>query len=237
MAIVAMFSVFLFSFAHADRSVGEVERIMGDVIASSFYGSKRQLGSNDLIYQGDILKTARDAEVLITFKDGSNFLISENSEVTIDEMLYDRFSQEGRFIVRLIRGALLIVSGELKHKDQGSMQVRTNLATMGIRGTKAFVQVLPDEEKFVLLEPEKNETSTSIHVSSQWGGTLVDKINHGSILKSGQAPTSQSATNLGEIDTQFSLLERPSRRKFAVTSAQEIGFIDSLWRVVKQRLE
>lgn len=235
---VVVVLAFLFPFAvQADQSIGEVQRIKGDVFASSFYGAKRQLGKNDLIYQGDIINTANGGEVFILFEDGSNFLISEDSEIVIDEMVYDQYTKEGRFISRLVRGTLLLVSGNLKNKENDVMRIKTNMTTIGIRGTKAFIQVEDDKERFVLLEPEKNEGNTSIHIASKWGSSVVDKINHESYIVPGEAPALQTPTNLSDIDSEFTILENPSRRKFAMESLREAGFLESLWNVVKERFK
>jgi hypothetical protein len=235
--LFAALAFFSMTAAHADQSVGEIQEVKGDIVAASFYGAKRQLEVRDLVYQGDILSTSNGSEALILFKDGSNFLVGSDSEIVIDEMIYDQYTKDGRFISRLIRGALLVVSGQLNNKDKDVMKIKTSLATIGIRGTKLFLKVDSKKEQFVLLQPEKNEGPTSIHVSSKWGATLVDKINHGTIVQNGKAPTDQQLVNLGTIDKNFSILEKPSKRKFAVAPTQEAGFFESVWRLVEDRLK
>ncbi len=86
------------------------------------------------IQPGDVLKTGKDAHLVGVSGDDA-LLIRENSELEIAG------AKEVRRFFRLVTGALLTVLGP---KKQG-FDVRTPVATMGVRGTGIYTEVDPEK--------------------------------------------------------------------------------------------
>jgi hypothetical protein len=63
--------------------------------------------------------------------------IAPNSEVVIDEFVYNPGEGSGRMVTSLTKGALRFVGGQLSHGGQAT--VNTPSATIGIRGGTSII--------------------------------------------------------------------------------------------------
>src|ERR1700684_190616 len=70
--------------------------------------------------------------VQLLFTDKSSMSIAPNTDIVIDEYVYDPNAQHGHMLVALTKGALRFVGGQLSH--QGEATITTPAATIGIRG-------------------------------------------------------------------------------------------------------
>src|ERR1700692_1658991 len=68
----------------------------------------------------------------LLFTDKSSMSIAPNTDIVIDEYVYDPNAQNGHMLVSLTKGALRFVGGQLSH--QGEASIRTWAANIGIRG-------------------------------------------------------------------------------------------------------
>jgi hypothetical protein len=78
------------------------------------------------------IKTTPQGSVQLLFLDRSTLSIAPNSEIVIDEFVYNPGAGSGHMAVSLAKGALRLVGGQLSH--QGEASVTTPNATIGIRG-------------------------------------------------------------------------------------------------------
>lgn len=75
----------------------------------------------------------------LIFLDGSALTIGPNSDVTLDEYVYDADRGVGRTAISIARGVLRFVGGGISKRTP--VEIRTPTATMGIRGGVAIVEV------------------------------------------------------------------------------------------------
>ncbi len=92
------------------------------------------------IVTGDVIVTA-DGSIGITFNDDSLLSAGPNSELSIDQFVFDSTTHRGAFDTSLKRGTLAAVSGKLVKERPESMRVKTPAAIMGVRGTEFLVRV------------------------------------------------------------------------------------------------
>ena len=90
---------------------------------------------------GDRLVTGKDGRISLTFIDNTRFAVGPNSQVSVSEFNYDRTRQKGRFLTRVDRGSLAVVSGKIAKSDRDAMKVRTPNTLLGVRGTKFIIAV------------------------------------------------------------------------------------------------
>lgn len=111
---------------------------------------------DDLVYQGDVVKTGADGALGITFVDGTSFKISSNARMELNELVYDPKSSSNSMVFSLGKGSFTFLAGAVA--KTGNMKVETPVATMGIRGTAPQVQILDDGSvKFsTLIEENKS---------------------------------------------------------------------------------
>jgi hypothetical protein len=117
------------------QAIGRVLVYMGDVKATN-RGSTRTLGRDSKVYKGDTLKTADRTFTQIRMKDGALIALRPDTEIRLEEYNYNG-AQDGteRSILDLVRGGFRTITGAIGHKNKQNYQVRTTIATIGIRGT------------------------------------------------------------------------------------------------------
>ncbi len=120
------------SSAQADERAGSTVRVQPDSYQrSGFFPFGLDVG--DEIYQEAKVYTEAYGSVEILFDDGTNMVISPNSEIVVDEFVYSPDSRTGKAVISLGAGALRMISGRL---SSDSYQVKTRVATIGVRGTE-----------------------------------------------------------------------------------------------------
>jgi hypothetical protein len=68
----------------------------------------------------------------LLFTDKSSMSIAPNTDIVIDEYVYNPDAKDGQMLVSLTKGALRFVGGQLSH--QGEATITTSAANIGIRG-------------------------------------------------------------------------------------------------------
>ncbi|MBF0380055.1 MAG: FecR domain-containing protein [Magnetococcales bacterium] len=96
-------------------------------------GEKTTPVVNDKVFVGQTLLTADASRAEITFRDGAKFVVGPNSEVELDEFLFNPAESKTVNNINVVQGAFQYNSG-FAVKSQ-SFVMRTPLASLGIRGT------------------------------------------------------------------------------------------------------
>jgi hypothetical protein len=83
------------------------------------------------------IQTGTGGSVQLLFLDKTSMTIGPNSDLTIDEYVYDPTGNTGKIAATLGKGALRFVGGQISHN--GDAEIRTANAVIGIRGGTAFI--------------------------------------------------------------------------------------------------
>src|SRR5712692_5669563 len=86
----------------------------------------------DVIFNEHIT-TAENGQTQLMFLDESAMTIGPNSDVTIDQFVYDPKSGTGKLAMSATRGLLRYVGGKLSKQDD-AVTLRTSTATLAVRG-------------------------------------------------------------------------------------------------------
>lgn len=190
------------SAADAAPSAGQVSKMTGNNVAEARQpdGTARKLNVGDDVYSGEHVWTDKRTTVDIKFADKSRFSLGPNTEFVIEKFKYNKGAKEDAFHSRIVKGIFRFVSGLIAHARGRDMQVRTRVATIGIRGTHVQGEVTDREEKdgktvdasakIVLLEPEEAGKKTSIVVSNEYGSVVIDKPGYGTEIPDEKSPPS-----------------------------------------------
>jgi hypothetical protein len=81
----------------------------------------------------------------LLFTDKSSMSIAPNTDIVIDEYVYDPNANSGHMLATLTKGALRYVGGQLSH--QGATTITTSAANIGIRGGTVTVILGPNGVK------------------------------------------------------------------------------------------
>jgi hypothetical protein len=83
----------------------------------------------------------------LLFTDKSSMSIAPNTDIVIDEYVYDPNANSGHMLATLTKGALRYVGGQLSH--QGATTITTSAANIGIRGGTATIILGPNGTKVI----------------------------------------------------------------------------------------
>lgn len=116
--------------------VGITTAVRPGVVATSA-GDRVVYIGNSVAY-GERFKTDGTGVMHILFMDQSSMTLGPNSELVIDEFVFNPESRRGSIAVNLVKGALRVVGGFISkfNNPQGfsAARVQTTTATIGIRG-------------------------------------------------------------------------------------------------------
>ncbi len=158
--------------------IGSVETLVGDVTVTHADGTSFSVNIGDKLYQGDTIETGGDGGIGVVFADTSTLALSEDAELILDEMVYDPGTQEGSSIISLVEGSMDFVSGQIAKISPDAVSITTPVATIGIRGTKVFVEYVDGEFRAVnLLEPTLDGEAAGEIVLFDLEGNPLGTIN------------------------------------------------------------
>lgn len=122
---------------------GRAGFVKGDAMVRSPSSHARPLGSGNPVYNGDTVITAADSFAVLVFADKSRVTLMPNTEFKVERVEFKIAQPErSESIFNLLRGGLRAVSGLVGHKGRGNYQMRTAVATIGIRGTDWTAQCI-----------------------------------------------------------------------------------------------
>ena len=133
------------SLAYAAEAAGTVKTAQGTVFverAVNGGGSAKQiLHVGDAVLEGDRLETGPDGAAGITLRDDSLVSLGPNAAFDLERFSFDPASNHGTFFGKVVRGAMMFVTGLVAKTSPSSMKISTPTATIGIRGTEFIVDV------------------------------------------------------------------------------------------------
>lgn len=117
---------------------GRAGFVRGDVQARAGNGDRvRAVTTGGPIYSGDTLVTAAGGMAVLLFKDKSRVTLLPETEFRVEHLVFDETKpEEGRGFFALVRGGLRAVSGAIGKYGRRDYQMRTPVATIGIRGSE-----------------------------------------------------------------------------------------------------
>ena len=115
----------------ANARIGTAVAVRNQVTAAQT-GQERRLAVGNAVFQDDLVRTGVDSIAQLLFADQTTLSVGPRSEIRLDRYVYDPSRSVGDVAVSLTSGALRFISGQ---QDPRSYQVRTPVATIGVRGT------------------------------------------------------------------------------------------------------
>jgi hypothetical protein len=126
--------------------------------------------------------------VQLLFTDKSSMSIAPNTDIVIDEYVYDPNANNGHMLVSLTKGALRFVGGQLSH--QGEASITTSAANIGIRG--GTVTVIQGQNGVKVIN-----VSGIIKIVNGTGTFLLTRSDFGVLIQGWNTPIQ----DLGRIPT------------------------------------
>jgi hypothetical protein len=130
--------------------------------------TQRVLTLKSPLYEGDYLMTAPSSYAVLVFRDGGRVTVDEKTEYQINEYQYQ--TKKETFIQTLFKGGLRILTGTIGKINQEAYQLKTPVATIGIRGTGFDVRYIKKCQKEAVCFQQKEGLFSQV-----WHGSIVQK--------------------------------------------------------------
>jgi hypothetical protein len=117
-----------------------VESVKGEVTIISSEMTVRAV-QNMKVIPGDSIRTGANSSVGLIFDDDTVVSLGPDSEMEIDEFLFDPAERQLSFIARMIKGTFSFITGQIAKLAPQKVILETPGATLGVRGTKFVVEV------------------------------------------------------------------------------------------------
>lgn len=115
----------------ADGNIGAAVAVRNQV-TGVHGGQQRALAVGNRVFANDRINTGANSVAQLMFTDQTTLSIGPRSQVTLDRYVYDPNRSAGDVAVSFTAGAMRFVTG---NQDPHSYQVRTPVASIGVRGT------------------------------------------------------------------------------------------------------
>jgi hypothetical protein len=192
----------------ASANAARVDFAVGNVTAVSADGRTRPLARGSEIEVGDTVNT-QQGRAQLRFQDGAYMSLQPETAFKIEQFRFVEQGQGGdNIVMHLLKGGMRTITGLIGRANRRNYKFRTEVATIGIRGTEYSVRYTNSIEVFC--------AEGSISVENE-GGTLPLNSGEGAqVLSAEAAPT--------KTDAPPSLLPTPTTQQLAepVNPIQEL---------------
>lgn len=122
------------------ESIGFIKSVSGEV---HLVGDKSSVQAypNMKVLEGDTLKTGVASSVGLIFEDDTVVSLGPESEMVVDDFLFNPIEGELSFVARMIKGTFSFITGQIAKLAPQKVIFETPDATLGVRGTKFAVKI------------------------------------------------------------------------------------------------
>jgi hypothetical protein len=123
--------------------IGGIGAIRGDIEITSPNGQTRKGAPGMPVYLNDHVHTRSNARLQVVLADETVFTMGPDSDMVLDEFVYDPNTSVGKITARWTKGVFRFVSGKVARESPSNMKVIGPTSTIGIRGTDFQVALDP----------------------------------------------------------------------------------------------
>jgi hypothetical protein len=171
--------------------IGAAAAIHGAVYRVASDGRQEPITSGMQVSLNDHIVTGPGGHMQILLLDETVFTVGPDSDMTLDEFVYDPSTSAGKVTARITKGIFRFVTGKVARIDPEHMKVKLPVGTIGIRGTDLSLKYEPGGEGYIKL------ARGEIEITPANGGTpfLVEPGQKAAIHADGTiAPPNASRT-------------------------------------------
>jgi hypothetical protein len=121
-----------------EEPIGNVATLSGSASVTRS-NETTPLKPRDDIYLNDIVQTGANSALGITFIDATTFNLKANTQIIIDNYVYQDGGKQNAGVFDVAKGTAAFVAAAVA--KTGDMKITTPTATLGIRGTTGLVEV------------------------------------------------------------------------------------------------
>jgi hypothetical protein len=171
---------------NAPVRIGVAGAVSGLVKATSPGTTARDIRSGSPLYLNDQVITDAKGKLQLMLLDETVSTVGPNSDLTLDEFVYDPSSDSGKVAAKVTKGAFRFVTGKVARKDPANMKVKLSVGTIGIRGTMVGGIATPESSQVMLLGPgggnNAGENPGAIALSNGGAPVIVTQPGFGAVM-------------------------------------------------------
>ncbi|MFD2261618.1 FecR domain-containing protein [Lacibacterium aquatile] len=172
------------------QPIGRIDTVAGQGTITRVDGSVVQATKGLPVFQGDLVETPKGGKIGVVFVDNTTFALGENGQMRMDELVYNPTSKQGTLGLSMLKGAFVLVTGEIAPSSTDAMTIRTPVGTIGIRGTKIAGGIDAENGLVLSLLPDPVGRPAAVVVSNAAGTQFITEANTGLQIQSyNSAPT------------------------------------------------
>jgi len=130
----------------AATPAGSVKNISGEAQVLRGAAAPLALKHGDRIFEKDVLVTGKGAALGLIMRDNSTLSLGPGSRLVVERFLFEPEKGALAQALKLSRGSMAAVSGEIVKLNPDVAKVDTPLYSIGIRGTHFLLNVEPGHE-------------------------------------------------------------------------------------------
>jgi len=154
-------------------NIGDVSELTGNAQVLRDKPYKAELDFN--IQQNDNVETS-NGRIAIKFLDDSTVKLTEHSQLTIDEYIYDPNPSNSKLALNFASGTARFITGQLGRIDKENITIQTPTANIAIRGTDFTATVDELGRSLIILLPDSTGISSGeILVTTAMGTVTLNK--------------------------------------------------------------
>ena len=200
----------------ADQA-GVSAAVRGEVALTRVAIVGRQVVSGEPIFLQDGIHSGTRSGMQILLLDQTVFTIGPDSELVIDEFVYDPKTSAGKLSAEITKGVFRFVSGKIAHEKPEDMNLKLPAGTLGVRGTMVAGRVddVQKSSRLVLLgEGAENDLSAppGAFVACNAGVCVrVSRPGYGTVIEGPNSPPVQPFQfSREEVDALTSSVSDPA---------------------------
>ncbi len=187
------------ALAQQDK-IGVAAEVNPDVFAQVPEGQKRELLVGHDVIHNEKINTGNGGQAQLLFTDQSTLTVAKNSEVVIDDFVFDPQKQNGNLTATLTTGVFRYVGGKIS--KQQDVTFLTPTGTVSVRGGIALIKIDGDTITAVFLHGDYLKvTSHGVSQTTNHRNTVI--ISVGGHVSD---PTTASAELIQELTQELQAL-------------------------------
>ena len=177
--LISVFFLLMFiSKSFSNEFIGVIGVAIGEINNQK----NEKLLNGSKVFYGDTIFVKSKSNAQILFLDETVLTVGEDTELTIDDFVYDPKTNDGNFVTNIKSGTVKFITGKISKKNPDNLEVKMPAGTLGARGTEFLIQSNSKQESTVLLlGPGPNNTLGMIPGNVQ----LSDGLNVTNITNPG----------------------------------------------------
>jgi hypothetical protein len=146
------------------RDIGKAVEIHNEVTAAQGSEEKRRLAKESPVREHELIEAAVDARGEFVLSDNTKLVVGPGASLLLDEFVYNPNQRAAsKVVLDFAKGAFRFLTGS---SSPEAYEIKTPVATIGIRGTIFDGFVADDGRMVLLLHPHRSTGSGGIEVCS-----------------------------------------------------------------------